>query len=66
MDEVNVGVIGTSYMADLLHIPALQSHPKAIVRAICGRNRDRAEEVAKKHEIPLCFTDYSEMIRQGD
>jgi predicted dehydrogenase len=49
-----------------MHLPNLESHPQANVAAICGRNRDRAEEMALKYEIPLVFTDYRAMIEQGD
>ena len=51
-DRVRVGVIGTSWFADLMHLPNLKSHPQAEMVAICGRNRDRAEEMANKYEIP--------------
>jgi predicted dehydrogenase len=50
----------------MIHLPALKSHPRAEIAAICGRNRDRADEMAKKYEIPLVFTDYREMIAKGD
>ena len=65
-EEVRVGVIGTSWYADLMHLPNLKSHPRAEMTAVCGRNRDRAEEMAKKFEIPLVFTDYREMIEKGN
>jgi len=64
--KVRVGVIGTSWWADMMHLPALKSHPRAEVAAVCGRNRDRAEEMAKKYEIPTVFTDYREMIEKGN
>ena len=65
-DSVRVGVIGTSWFADLMHLPNLKSHPRAEIAAICGRNRERAEEMAKKYGIPSVFTDYREMIEKGD
>src|SRR5260221_5953891 len=64
-ERVRVGVIGTSYFADGYHIPWLKSHPKAVLAAICGRNQDRAEAVAKKHGIPQVFTDYRTMIENA-
>jgi predicted dehydrogenase len=33
--------------------------------AICGRNRERAEEMAHKYAIPTVFTDYHELIDKG-
>ena len=56
--QVRVGVVGTSRYADFMHLPALKSHPQADLIAICGRSRDRAEEMAKKYGIPLVFMDY--------
>jgi predicted dehydrogenase len=49
-----------------MHLPNLKSHPQAEIAAICGRNRDRAEEMAQKYEIPLVYTDYREMIEKSD
>src|SRR6476620_3821660 len=63
--RIAVGIVGTSWYADLMHLPALKSHPQANLIAICGRNRDRAEEMAKKYEIPQVFTDYQAMIEQA-
>ncbi len=65
-ERVRVGVIGTSWFADLVHLPWLKSHPGADVSAICGRNQDRAQEIAKKHDIPQVFSDYRTMIEKGN
>lgn len=64
-DSVRVGVVGTSWFAETLHLAALSSHPGASVTAICGRNRERAAQVASDHNIPHVFTDYREMIASG-
>ena len=58
---VRVGVIGTS-SAQAYHLPSLQAHPGAAVVAICGRNRERAQKVAERFEIPEVFTDYRAML----
>lgn len=63
--QVRVGVVGTSWYADLMHLPALRSHPQADLIAICGRNRDRAEEMAKKYDVSQVFANYQEMIERG-
>ena len=60
---VRVGVVGTSWYSDAMHLTALNSHSQATVSAICGRNRDRAEELAAKFGILSVYTDYEEMIR---
>jgi predicted dehydrogenase len=64
-DLVRVGVIGTSWFADLVHLPHLKSHPQAEIAAVCGRNRELAEEMAVKYGIPSVYTDYREMIEKG-
>lgn len=64
-EQVRVGVVGTSWYADLMHLPNLSSHPAAQVVAICGRNRERAAEMARKYAIPQVFTDYRALIAQG-
>jgi len=46
--------------------PALQSHPRAEMAAICGRNRSRADDMAAKYSIPQVYSDYREMIAHGD
>jgi len=64
-DQIRVGIVGTSGYADFSHLPGVKSHPHAQLVAICGRNRDRADEMAAKYEIPQVFTDYREMIAKG-
>ena len=64
--KLRVGVIGTSWYADLAHLPRVKSHPGAELAAICGRDRARADEMAAKYGIPLVFTDYRDMIEKGD
>jgi predicted dehydrogenase len=61
-ETVRVGVVGTSWWADMLHLPALASHPQVQLAAICGRNRAPAEELAAKFGIGRVFTDYRAMI----
>lgn len=65
-EKVRVGVIGTSWYADLFHLPSLKSHPRAELAAICGRNSDRAKAMANKYEIPSVFSDYRAMIEKGN
>ena len=61
---VRVGVVGTSWFADLFHLPNLASYPRAEITAICGRTR-AAEALATKYTIPHVFTDYRDMIASG-
>ena len=63
--KVRVGIIGTSWWVDLMYVPSLRSYPDAEVAAVCGRNSERAAEVAKKFGGARIFTDYREMIAAG-
>ncbi len=65
-NTVSVGMVGTSWWADAMHLPALASHPKARTVAICGRSRERAETIAKTWAIPQVYGDYSDMIENAD
>lgn len=65
-DRIRVGIVGTSLWDDTFHLPSLKSHPGADVAAICGRNRERAEEMAAKYGIPQVFADYRQMIKEGN
>ncbi|MCE7990283.1 MAG: gfo/Idh/MocA family oxidoreductase, partial [Caldilinea sp. CFX5] len=65
-EKIRIGVIGTSWWADLGHLPFLTTDERVQVTAICGRNRERAQAMATKYGIPQLFTDYRAMIEQGD
>lgn len=64
-DRVRVGVVGTSWYAELMHLPNLKSHPGADVVALCGPDEPRLAELAAKFSIPHCFRDWREMISSG-
>lgn len=59
-----VGVVGTSWWADAMHLPALAAHPGAQVVAICGRNRERADAAALRWQIPRFYTDVEQMLER--
>jgi predicted dehydrogenase len=50
-DQVRVGLVGTSWWAEQMYLRSLASHPQAAIAALCGRNCERAEALAKKYEI---------------
>lgn len=64
-ERVRVGMIGTSWYADSLHLPSLTSHPQAEVVAICGRDAARGQEMAAKFGTPQVYTDYEAMLASG-
>jgi predicted dehydrogenase len=64
--KVRVGIIGTSWWTEMMYLPSLRSHAGAEIAAICGRDRGRAEELAKANSIPRVFTDHRGLIGSGD
>jgi predicted dehydrogenase len=63
--KVRVGVIGTSWWANWMHLPSLKNHPQAELAAICGRNLQRAQELGNAYGASRVFADYREMIAAG-
>src|SRR4051812_16258309 len=66
IEQVKIGVIGTSWWADIVLLPMFVNCERAAVTAICGRNRARGDEMAAKYNIPQVYTDYYQMIEQGN
>jgi predicted dehydrogenase len=64
-DKVRIGIIGTSGYTDFMHLANIKSHDQAVLAAICGRNQERARELAVKYEIPNVYGDYCAMIESG-
>ena len=64
--KIRVGVIGTSDYSDFMYLTFLKDYPRAELAAICGRNRERAEERATQYGIPQVYTDYRQMIKDGN
>jgi len=63
--KLAIGIVGTSWWADAMHIPAIKNHPQAELVAICGRNAQTAQEMAERWSIPQVYTDWQAMIAAG-
>ncbi len=63
---VRVGIIGTSWWADSVYLPALKAHPQARIVAVCGRDYTRLQDFAQRWDIPVTYTDYRRMLTSGD
>jgi predicted dehydrogenase len=48
-----------------MYLPILNRHPHAELVAVCGRHRERVDQIARKYRIPNAFTNYREMIEQA-
>ena len=62
---LNIGIVGTSWWADAMYLPALAAHPQARWHAICGRDAGKAQAMAERWAIPQVYSDVAEMIRAG-
>src|SRR5258706_15754789 len=56
---VRVGLVGTSWWAEAMYLPALADHPIGRITAICGRDLDRARSVANAWSIPKAYNDWT-------
>jgi predicted dehydrogenase len=63
---LRIGLVGTSWWAEAMYLPALEHHPLGRITAICGRNREVAERVAAEWGIPQVFTDAEAMLGEVD
>ena len=59
---VRVGVLGTSWWADSMYLPALTAHPDAELVGICGRTPATTHSLANQWAIPWASTDSDEFL----
>ena len=64
-DKVRIGVIGLGIMGEQ-YVRIYNAHPLATVTAICTRKRERLDQIGEKHQIQNRFTDYNELVTQGN
>ena len=64
-DKIRFGVIGTSFI-NKMHIMSINSHPRAEVISVCGRNAERAQEIANQNGVSHVYSDYRELIRNNN
>jgi predicted dehydrogenase len=64
MKQVNIGLIGASWFADLWYLPVLQLHPNVKLQAICSRTESAAKTMAVKYGIERIYTNYKKMLEE--
>jgi predicted dehydrogenase len=60
--QIRIGIIGTGF-ARTVQLPVFRAMPGADVVAVCSAHREKAEETAKKFDIPHAFTNYRELLK---
>jgi len=64
-DRIRVGVIGTSWWAELEHLPGLAARGDVELAALCGRDPGRLAALAARFGVPATHTDWREMLARG-
>lgn len=64
--KLRFGVIGAGTFAEACHVPGLQSHPHAVVVALCGRRLDHARDMADRLGVPDVHADFRELCARED
>ena len=59
---VRVGVLGTSWWADSMYLPALAAHPNVEIVGLCGRTSAKAEALAAALSVPWWTVDSDEFL----
>ena len=66
MEQVRVGILGTSWWADAMYLPALKNHPKASIEAVAGRNPETTRAFASRWEIRKNYENAEELIEKAE
>ena len=60
--QIKIGIVGTSWWADSMYMPALTRHPDAEVRAVVGRNLDHTREFAEQWKVPNAYASLEDLL----
>lgn len=63
--RIRVGVVGTTWYAET-HLRNLASHPDAELRAIAGRDPQKARTVADRWSIPNVYPSHTDLLDSGE
>lgn len=62
-DKVRIGIVGTSWWADAMYLPALANHPLADVRGVVGgTRREHTREFAARWGIAAAYDALDDML----
>ncbi|MGO8823873.1 MAG: Gfo/Idh/MocA family protein [Acidimicrobiales bacterium] len=63
---MRIGILGAAKIAPVALVKPARRTGRATVVAVAARDRTRAEEFARKHEIPRVLGDYAELVSDPD
>ena len=63
---LRVGLVGTSWWAEAMYLPALADHHLGRFTALCGRDGARARDVADRWGVPHAFDDWAALLDSGE
>ncbi len=64
--RIRIGLVGTSWWADAMYLPAMADHPAGRITTICGRDRGRAQALADRWGVSSVADDWRTMLDSGD
>lgn len=64
--EVRWGVIGAGDVCEVKSAPAMTKIPSSSLVAIMRRNPEKAEDYAKRHQVPKWYVDADQLIQDPD
>ncbi len=62
---IRIGVVGTSWWADSMYLPALRALDDVEIVGVAGRDRERTEAFAHRWEIARAYTDTEALLDQS-
>lgn len=65
MDKIRVGIAGAGFSAET-HAEGLKRCPDAEAVAVCSYSRKRAEEFARRWDIPTATTQWRDLVERSD
>jgi predicted dehydrogenase len=65
-NKLRVSILGAGRWAELAHIPGWQRDPRSKVAVICDVEKARAEEFAKRFDIPEATDDWQAIVTRPD
>lgn len=64
-DTIRIGVYGTAYWAETVHLPALKNAPGFSLAGVFGRNVERCQALASQFDVQV-FPDYATFLSSVD